>query len=346
MISLKVPGKLFIIGEYSVLKPGNEAILVAVNKFIHVTVEESKSYDFQSELGRFKWMLSDELPVFSYDTLKHAKAAIYTAHTFLKYKGVKPKVYEIKLSSEMMNEENQKYGLGSSGAVIVSVIKGILDLHGVKIRKLDLFKLAVLAQIEINDISSGGELAASIFGGWVHYKRYDLIWVMNHKGKIDEVMTLTWPFLKITRLPKPNLELAICYSGMSQSTSQMVGKMNEVNQSPWYATFLNKTHLIVTQFKEALIRNDYFTIKYMLELYRDQLLELQAKSGIIIESEPFKLMMEVASRYGFPAKTSGAGYGDCGFAIVQSKINKIQLQDAWIKAGLTPLELQVWEYYE
>ena len=181
MISLKVPGKLFIIGEYSVLKPGNEAILVAVNKFIHVTVEESKSYDFQSELGRFKWMLSEELPVFSYDTLKHAKAAIYTAHTFLKYKGVKPKVYEIKLTSEMMNEENQKYGLGSSGAVIVSVIKGILDLHGVKIRKLDLFKLAVLAQIEINDISSGGELAASIFGGWVHYKRYDLIWVMNHK---------------------------------------------------------------------------------------------------------------------------------------------------------------------
>src|SRR5690606_22577772 len=258
MISLKVPGKLFIIGEYSVLKPGNEAILVAVNKFIHVTVSESNTYDFHSELGRFKWMLSEDLPVFSYDTLKHAKAAIYTAHSYLVYKGVKPKTYEIKLQSEMMNEENQKYGLGSSGAVIVSVIKGILDLHGVKIRKLDLFKLAVLAQIEINDVSSGGELAASIFGGWVHYKRYDLIWVMNHKGKIDEIMTLTWPFLKITRLPKPNLELAICYSGMSQSTSQMVGKMNEVNQSPWYATFLNKTHLIVTQFKEALIRNDYF----------------------------------------------------------------------------------------
>ncbi|MBN3490463.1 phosphomevalonate kinase [Acholeplasma equirhinis] len=346
MISLKVPGKLYIIGEYSVLKPGNEAVLVAVDKFINVTVDASKTYEFSSELGHFKWMLSDKLPVFVYDTLTHAKAAVYVAHLYLNYKQVEPKVYSINLSSELTTEENQKYGLGSSGAVVVSVIKGILDYHNVKIKKLDLFKLAVLAQIEINDISSGGELAASIFGGWVHYTRYDLIWVMNHKGKLDEVMTLTWPFLKITRLPKPPFELAICYSGISQSTSQMVGKMQTINQSPWYATFLNKTKLIVTQFKEALVRNDYFTTKYMLEMYRDQLLDLQSKSGIIIESSPFKKMMQIASDYGLPAKTSGAGFGDCGFAIAQNKNQRILVQDAWFKAGLTPLELNVWEYNE
>src|SRR5690606_7182070 len=280
MISLKVPGKLFIIGEYSVLKPGNEAILVAVNKFIHVTVSESNTYDFHSELGRFKWMLSEDLPVFSYDTLKHAKAAIYTAHSYLVYKGVKPKTYEIKLQSEMMNEENQKYGLGSSGAVIVSVIKGILDLHGVKIRKLDLFKLAVLAQIEINDVTSGGELAASIYGGWVHYTRYDLIWVMNHKGKVDEIINMTWPHLSIERLPANQMSLAVCYSGISQSTSEMIERVKTFETNPWYANFLNKTKIIVAQFKEAFMRSDYYTVKHMIELYRKSLQQLQVKTGI------------------------------------------------------------------
>ena len=86
MISLKIPGKLFIIGEYSVTKSGNEAVVVAVDKFIHVRVNEASDYQFSSEMGHFRWMLSDQLPVFHYDTLTHAKAAVYIAHKYLKYK--------------------------------------------------------------------------------------------------------------------------------------------------------------------------------------------------------------------------------------------------------------------
>src|SRR5690554_4659283 len=114
MITLKVPGKLFIIGEYSVIKPGNEAVLVGVDKFIHVKIKESDDYEFRSELGRFRWMLSDQVPVFMYDTLTHAKAAIYIAHKYLKYKGIEPKTYELELSSELTSPHNIKYGLGSS----------------------------------------------------------------------------------------------------------------------------------------------------------------------------------------------------------------------------------------
>lgn len=346
MISLKVPGKLFIVGEYSVLKPGNEAVLVAIDKFIHVKIDQSYDYEFESEMGRFKWMLSDQLPVLMYDTLTHAKAAVYVAHQYLKYKEILPKVYKIHLDSELTSPENIKYGLGSSGAVIVAVIKGILEFHNVKIRKLDLFKLSVLAQIEISDITSGGELAASIYGGWLHYQRYDLIWVLNTKGKLNEILESTWPLLSITRIKKPHIQLAVCFSGLSQSTKAYTQKLQVLNQNPWYANFLNKTRLIVAQFKEALIRSDYYTIKYMMELYRDLLLELEKQSGIIIESEPFKKMIEAAHALGFAAKTSGAGYGDCGISIVKNKIDKTLLHDEWIKQGLAALELNVWEYYE
>lgn len=42
MIELSVPGKLFIAGEYAVVEPGHPAIIVAVDQFITVNVEEAR----------------------------------------------------------------------------------------------------------------------------------------------------------------------------------------------------------------------------------------------------------------------------------------------------------------
>ncbi|VEU82491.1 phosphomevalonate kinase [Acholeplasma hippikon] len=346
MITLKIPGKLYIIGEYSILKSGNEAVLVAIDKFVNLQIEAATDYEFSSEMGRFKWMMSEKMPVLMYDSLQHAKAAIYVAHMYLKYKKVIPSIYRITLESELTNQDHKKYGLGSSGAVIIAIIKGILRYHHVDFTELDLFKLSVLAQIEINDVTSGGELAASIYGGWVHYKRYDLVWVLNKKGQIDEFMESTWPQLKIEKLDHPKMELAICFSGLSMSTKTYTEKVLKLNNSPWYQNFLNKTYLVVTQFKEALIRNDYYTMKHMVKVYREMLQELENEAGIIIESEPFKKMIEIAESFGYLAKSSGAGFGDCGFAILNQIENKIDLFKAWEDAKLFPLEMKVWSYDE
>lgn len=342
MIKLKVPGKLFIMGEYSVIKPGNEAVLVAIDKFIHVHVKDNSDYQFSSELGHFRWMLSDQLPVLVYDNLTHAKAAIYTAHRFLKYKGVAPKSYSIQLFSELYKSNEVKYGLGSSGAVIVAIIQGILKFHNIEATNMEIFKLSVLAQIEISDVTSGGELAASIYGGWVFYQRYDLIWILNRKGHFNELMEMTWPLLKIEKLSQPRLNLVVCFSGFSQSTKAYTDKLAALNGSSLYSNFLNKTKLIVTQFKEALIRSDLHTIKYMVELYRQMLLELEQQANITIESESFKKMIQIANDLGHASKTSGAGYGDCGIAIVKNMKEKSALQHAWQEAGLDALDLKVW----
>lgn len=44
MILLKIFGKLFIIGEYLVIKFGNEVVIVVVDKFIYVWVKEDFDY--------------------------------------------------------------------------------------------------------------------------------------------------------------------------------------------------------------------------------------------------------------------------------------------------------------
>lgn len=346
MINVVVPGKLFIIGEYSILKPGNEALLMAVDKFVNVYIKEASNYSFTSELGNFKWMNSDNIPVFSYNELNHVKSAIYVSHLYLKYKNITPKTYDINLSSELMTKSYVKYGLGSSGAVIVGIIRAILGLHSEIVSKKRLFKLSVLAQIEINDLSSGADIATSIYGGYIKYRRYDLTWVMNHKGKLAELVTLDWPLLEITRLNKPEIMFSVSYSGITKQSKESIESFGNYKDEKWYGSFINKANLITKQFIEAFIRDDYFSMKQMIELFRDNLIDLEKKSNLKIESKPFKIMIEVANSLGFAAKTSGSGYGDCGIALVRNKDDQRMLEDKWRKKKLEVLDINVWDYYE
>ena len=49
MIQASAPGKLFIAGEYAVVTNAHPAILVAVNQFITVTLEEAEDAPDESE---------------------------------------------------------------------------------------------------------------------------------------------------------------------------------------------------------------------------------------------------------------------------------------------------------
>ena len=42
LITEKAPGKLYIAGEYAIVEPGNNAVLVAINQFVTASLEPSK----------------------------------------------------------------------------------------------------------------------------------------------------------------------------------------------------------------------------------------------------------------------------------------------------------------
>ena len=55
-------------------------------------------------------------------------------------------------------------------------------------------------------------------------------------------------------------------------------------------------------------------------------------------------MIKIANDHGFSAKTSGAGFGDCGISLTKNDEDKKTLQDAWTKNGLIALDIKVWDY--
>lgn len=63
--------------------------------------------------------------------------------------------------------------------------------------------------------------------------------------------------------------------------------------------------------------------------------------GLVIETPQLSQLCDLAQTYGAVAKSSGAGGGDCGICLVDSKEQKVAIEKAWQQAGIHPLQLKI-----
>ena len=308
MIEVKYPGKLFLLGEYSIMEPNHSAFILAVKRYLYAQIKESKTLLIQSDYGTIT-----NINDISKD-MRYVGEAYQVAQDYLELKGHDLKPFELTLTSELNSEANEKYGFGSSGVVIVSTIDAILKFHHINVDKLTLFKLSVLAQYRMNTLSSGGDLAASIYGGIVFYTRYD------EKILSEDIKCVTqvWPFLKIENIKSPyNIEVA--WTKQSHDTNIALERFKEFKKSnPFaYQTLLNQANQIVL---EAYDSDD---IVSSISSYRKWMLKLEEILDYNI---------------GYEAKVSGSGGGDCGFLISKEPVNKEKVKETWSSLGLEYIE--------
>src|SRR5699024_11798407 len=83
-------------------------------------------------------------------------------------------------SSELEDTGGRKFGLGSSAAVTVAMIAALDEFYTLGLTQLERFKLALLATIAVSPRASGGDLAASTFGGWIRYTSPDRSALAEH----------------------------------------------------------------------------------------------------------------------------------------------------------------------
>src|SRR5699024_3347596 len=116
------------------------------------------------------WDYTDEKLIIQHEDqrLAFVEAAILMALQYLQKEAVEIDKCHIRITSELVDESGIKYGLGSSAAVVVAVIKGLLvHFIGDDFNKMDLFKLAAMAHVIVQKSGSGADVAASTFGGFI-----------------------------------------------------------------------------------------------------------------------------------------------------------------------------------
>ncbi|CCQ92835.1 Phosphomevalonate kinase [[Clostridium] ultunense Esp] len=352
MIRTYAPGKLFIAGEYAVVEPGYPAILVAVDKGIIVLLEET--------LKRGSISSYDNMPIFwirensklildkTDNRLSYIISAINTAESYAKEQGKKLDFYHLKVASQLETNEGKKYGLGSSAAVIVATIKALCKYYEIEVSAKELFKLSALANLAINSNGSCGDIAASVYGGWIAYTSFDRNWVIEQgkKNSITQLLNKPWPSLSIEPLTPPEgLKLIIGWTGAPASTSNLVAQVNDkrVKNSISYEKFLYESKKCVNEMIIAFKENNIKEIQKQIQINRQLLVNLGNELGIVIETPLLAKLCNIASKFNGYAKSSGAGGGDCGIAIFQDDKYLLPLIDEWEKSGIAYLPLEVYD---
>lgn len=342
MIRLRFPGKLFLMGEYAVMETDYPAVVAAIDRFMYISIETHETYRVISSKG-----LLEGNAVFSDNkAMPHVSAAVRMVQRYLRHAGQSLQLFSIMIESELETRD-KKYGLGSSGVVVCAVISALLSFHGIELSALQRFKLAVLVQMDMQEISSGGDLAAALYGGVIHYQRYDETWLQEQDTHNLDVMDKTWPGLVIESLPFHYQLLA----GWTQSENKTLSYLKVVKQQmqhdeAYYRKFQNNALVCVREFIRALQEDDDTAMQQAVNGYRLLMKELGSWSHLLIETPALETLIETALQQGVCAKISGSGGGDCGIAFLSDKTvkNGMKIVSEWEKHGILYLDVKVWDY--
>lgn len=297
IINISSNGKLYIIGEYNVLRPKGRAILLGVNKTIDFQIEASQVFSYLDNGNSEEFFYKDEKIIFTNGHDPLVKEAITEAFNYLNFKEISIKPFTLKITSNLKRGD-VKMGLGSSGAIITGTIKSILAFHEVEFDELLVFKLAVITKLKAGEYSSGGDLASSLYPGLIYYHRYKLSWVLKNLSS-DKIYLKKWPHLKIIPI-QSKFKFGAVWTKESYKTIPL---NNEISKKAY-----KKAQRLVKKAYTSLLDNHYYDLKQSIIAYQTWLDKVLKADNLV--TEKLSKALQLADNNYLTAKISGAGGGD------------------------------------
>ncbi|MFM8454036.1 MAG: mevalonate kinase [Gammaproteobacteria bacterium] len=174
-VTIRAPGKLILSGEHAVVY-GNPGLAMAINYHLvtRVTANSWGKYfvNITEVAQKYRFDYFDLLAVKSDKTLRRPINLIQYAiiialdHLKIGYAHADTLGLEFKIDSNLPIGA----GLGSSAALIISVMKGLFKFFNVSVHPEQLLELAKQAEDMQHGKSSGLDLFMSLMGGVYHYQ--------------------------------------------------------------------------------------------------------------------------------------------------------------------------------
>lgn len=350
MISVKAPGKLYIAGEYAVVESGTPAIIAAVDQYITATIKESESKYGQINSDQYdnpiKWNIeNDSLHLLDDDeSFAYVISAMKVMNDYISELNINKKLFDIELNSTLNSTDGKKYGLGSSAAVTVVIVKAINKFYDLNLSPLQIFKLSAIAHLKVQGNGSLGDVAASSFGGWISYSSFDKEWLKNSSLSILEIINTSWPDLFISPLTPPSdLKLLIGWTGTPASTHNLLDQVKKDSNAGTYNQFIESSKKCIFKMIDGFEKKDIEVIKQQIRENRKIIKSLSTSTGVDIETNQLSNLCEIVESYNGAGKSSGAGGGDCGIAIIEENDSIKLIENEWRRNNIIPLHLNIAE---
>lgn len=356
MIVTRAPGKLFIAGEYAVVDPGQPAVLVAVDRFLTVRLTPSDDVGrvHSREYGKapVEWTRTDHTGqpvsiVVEHQPYDYVVSAITLMERLRDERGLPAHYFDLHIESDLDDASGRKFGLGSSAAVTVAVVAALDEFYALGLTVDERFRMALLSTIMVSPDASGGDVAASTYGGWIRYTSPDRGALRESLGRDGVTATLTcagWELHRVDPLPAPSsLRLLVGWTGSPASTERLVGGVRppRARTTGRYGSFMTESRDCVDTLVESLRADDGSRARETITRARRLLQQLGESSGIRIETDELRLLCDLAEQHGTAGKPSGAGGGDCGIVLAPVDTDLEPLLTAWEGRGIRRLDISV-----
>ena len=314
-------GKLYLAGEYAVLSPGHAALIKNIPIYMRAEIEVADSYELDSDLFSHKASLA---PDADYGLIQET-IQLMNDYLSLLQRPLHPFALTIR---GKMEKDGRKFGLGSSGSVVVLTIKAMAAFYQLKLSSDLLFRLAAVVLLKRGDNGSMGDLACIAYEQLVYYRSFDRMAIRQRlvDTNLLEILKQDWGYEIKPIYPALSCDFLVGWTREPAISSDLVKQV----KSSLNEDFLNQTQLQVDCLKEALESADKMTVKNTIST-ASQILD---KLSPLIYTEKLQALREASQGLDCVAKSSGAGGGDCGFALSFATEDSQTLIQRWQEAGL------------
>ena len=321
MTIVKTCGKLYWAGEYAILEPGQLALIKAIPIYMTAEIKASNNYRLYSDMFSYS---VDLRPDSSYTLIQETVTLV---EEYLTAQGVELQPFSLDVRGKM-EREGKKFGLGSSGSVVVLVIKAMLAFYERPAERDLLFKLASTVLLKRGDNGSMGDIACIVSEDLVLYQSFDREKVADwlEKEDLQTVLNRDWGFSIASVEPVLTFDFLVGWTKEVAVSSHMVKQIKD-NMN---ASFLQASKEIVANLLKALQVGQ-----------EDKIIELLNHASLLLEGlssdiyTPSLRQLKNASRdLKAVAKSSGAGGGDCGIALSFDQDSTTLLKKRWADLGI------------
>ena len=321
MTIVKTCGKLYWAGEYAILEPGQLALIKAIPIYMTAEIKASNVYRLYSDMFSYS---VDLRPDSSYALIQETVALV---EEYLTAQGVELQPFSLDVRGKM-EREGKKFGLGSSGSVVVLVIKAMLAFYERLADRELLFKLASAVLLKRGDNGSMGDIACIVSEELVLYQSIDREKVAEwlEKEELQAVLARDWGFSIRSVEPALKFDFLVGWTKEVAVSSHMVKQIKDNMNS----SFLQVSKETVANLVKALEVGQ-----------EDKIIELLNHASLLLENlssdiyTPSLRQLKNASQdLKAVAKSSGAGGGDCGIALSFDRDSTILLKKRWADLGI------------
>ena len=321
MTIVKTCGKLYWAGEYAILEPGQLALIKAIPIYMTAEIKASNVYRLYSDMFSYS---VDLQPDSSYALIQETVALV---EEYLTAQGVELHPFSLDVRGKM-EREGKKFGLGSSGSVVVLVVKAMLAFYERLADRELLFKLASAVLLKRGDNGSMGDIACIVSEDLVLYQSFDREKVADwlEKENLQVVLARDWGFSIRSVEPALKFDFLVGWTKEVAVSSHMVKQIKDNMNS----SFLQASKETVANLVKALEVGQEETIIDLLE-QASQLLEGLSSD---IYTPSLRQLKNASQDLKAVAKSSGAGGGDCGIALSFDQDSTTLLKKRWADLGI------------